>query len=152
MTASDQQRLGSGPWEGDATLGIIHGLIRQPVGFAVVLAIHMPNRKGFQAGYHCLGFVVQRPQVGAADFVLSGNLPGHEFRIRQHAQTGIAMAERIIQGRQQSLVFGKVVRGSPNEFRKRRDGLALRRFNGHSVGCGARIAAGSAVDVRNDFR
>ena len=86
-------------------------LIRQPVGFAVVLAINVPNGKGLQASDHRLGLVVQRLQVRAADFVASGNLPGHQFRIRQHAQTRIAVAQGVLQGRQQPLVFGKVVGG-----------------------------------------
>ena len=60
-----------------AALGIVHGLVGQPVGFPIVLAIHVPNRKGLQASDHRPGLVVQRLQVRAADFVLSGNLPGH---------------------------------------------------------------------------
>ena len=62
------------------------------------------------------------------------------------------MAQSVVQGCQQALVFRKVVGGFSQELRKGCDALAGRRFHDHAVSGRPRVSPRATVHVRHDFR
>ena len=64
--------------------------------------------------------LVQRPQPRALYLVLALDLLHHQLRVRHHPQPPVAVAERVVQRRQQPRILGEIVRLDPQKLRQAR--------------------------------
>ena len=91
--------------------------------------------------------LVERLQIRALYLVAPLHLANEQFGIAADAQRRDAVRRRVVEGSEQRVVFGHVVRVAAEFFRKLQDQLAFRIAYHHGVCGGTRVAARSAVNI-----
>ncbi len=104
-------------------------------------------RNDSRAFRHFAGAFEQRLQLGATNFVEAAHLLDHQLGVGFDPQGADALRFRIVQSRDQSIVFGDVVGHAANVFFQLGYDFAFRVADDDAVGGWAWIATGAAVDV-----
>jgi hypothetical protein len=129
----------------------IQSLVRQAVGFAVLLARNVADCKRFKPADHFEGALVEKLKVLAFDFVRAENLANQQLRVASHAHAPLLVLKSKLERGQESLVLGEIVSPPAQIFRERGDTLTIRRGDDHSGSGRAWVATRSAVDPGNPF-
>ncbi len=93
----------------DSREAFVHGGIREPVGFLIVSAQNVADRKPFELRNQFLGAGVKVVQSRVPDFVNPFDLPHQQLRIADHLERLVAVFDRIFQRRDQPLILGEIV-------------------------------------------
>jgi len=96
------------------------------------------------------GVRVQRLQTGVLHLENAAHLLNEQERIGSHQEARGAMALGPLERRNESTVFGDVVRGDANRFAEFLDERPIGPFDAHAVAGGARISARPSVNVGDD--
>lgn len=125
-------------------------MIRELIGFAIVFAGNVRYRE-VQGTCEFAAGPVQGIEAWAATGVFAGHLAYYDLGVREDAQHFGLEREGMLQGFEQSYVFGDVVVLMSDPFGDP-DLLALRILNDDANPRGARIAVRSAIHVGNKNR
>jgi len=131
-----------------ASHAFVHGIVGQLVGLLVAAAQGVADLEAGNGARELSGFLKQRPQDGAGDFVLALHLLDHQFGVGDHAQVLHVVFDGPPEHGQQAGILGVVVGPDAKEFAQFGDDLAFCVFNNCAVAGGSGIAAGTAVAVR----
>src|SRR5439155_532166 len=93
---------------------------------------------------------VERLQPGVFDFVFPAHLLDEQLGIRADVDVPLAVRERPPQRGEQAVVFSDVVGRDAERAVDLVEERAAGRLDAHAVAGRARVAAGAAVDVRDD--
>src|SRR5262249_12907683 len=90
-------------------------------------------------------------QPWMTDLVVAEHLLHKELRIGSYVDGCHVVCLRPLQCRQQTAIFGHIVRGDANRLAELFDQRAVRRFKANAVSGGTRITARATIDVGNNF-
>jgi len=117
------------------------------VGFLIVFAHGVADRKPVQFCDQLLGARMQVLQYRIFDLVNTLNLPDQQLRIADQLQRLGPMRNRVFQSRNESLIFREVVGLVAQIFAECRDSAARFILDDDSIPSGCWIAPSAAVDM-----
>jgi hypothetical protein len=94
----------------------LQGLVGEPIGFAILFARHLLNRKRFQARDHLPRPLVQGLQSRTFHLVGALDLARQQLGIRLHVNPPETIPESVIEGREKSLIFSHIIGGFTEIF------------------------------------
>jgi hypothetical protein len=128
----------------------VHGLVGEAVGVLVFVAKSVGDLEGFESRDAVFCLLPQGSQVGGVDFIFALNLLDHQLGVRDDAEAGVVVVEGVLEGGEETGVFGEVVGAHAEEFAEFGEDRALVVLDNGSVAGRTGVAAGSAVAVGVD--
>src|SRR2546429_5711789 len=130
---------------------LVQGGVCQAVGLAVVLAKSMFNRKPIQLGDQLFRPRMKIPQRGILNLVDALDLPHQQLRVTDQFESFMSVLNRILEGRDQSLIFGEVVSLMAKIAAQGRDFSPSLVVNNDAIASRAWIPARPSVAVRDQI-
>ena len=125
----------------------VHCIVRQPVGFLIVLAERVPNREPIHLRNQFFRAAVQVLQHRILHLVDALDLPHQQLRVADQLQGLGPMLNRVFEGGDQPLIFREVVGLVAEVFAERGDLPSGFILDDDSISGRAGIAARPAITV-----